>query len=605
MGERVALVLLAAVAAAVFTYGYLERLGRRAWPAIACRALAWAAIGLLVLDLSCALRPAAGRALRPPLVLLDASLSLGAAGGRWREALDSARAWGEVRTFGGWGGTNDAGPTGGRSRLGPALEAAAASDRPVLIVTDGEIEDAPDLRPELLQRVGIRLFPRQPVQDLALAAVSGPARVTAGDTARFEVELRAIGGGTGRDTVRVEVQAGRRVLARRAARLAPGQAVRLAIPTPTAGLQGTELLRIGLAGAGDQEPRDDARLWILEVSRTPGVVLLASPPDWDARFLFQALREVAHLPVAGYVSLAPGMWRGMETLAPVDLEQVRQAARRADVLVIKGQAPDLLRNPGARAVWRWPSGEGGEAVLRGDWYAEATGVSPLANAFVGLPVDSFPPLMQVTPVEASAEDWVALSARQGRRGVGRPVFVGRVMARGRQVLTAADGFWRWAFRGGSSEQAYRGLVAATISWLLEEPDTARGLARPLRPVAEQGRPLIFAWTGSGTPTPLGIALDDGTGARRDTLRFDGAGRAELRLPPGAYRYRLDGGGEGRVAVEEYSSEFLPRPVALAEQPLPAVRPVAITSTRAWIWLFGLAIAGLAGEWVVRRRLGLR
>ncbi|HXG45368.1 MAG TPA: hypothetical protein VNJ71_11480 [Gemmatimonadales bacterium] len=599
---RLVLVLAAAVAAAVFTYGYLERLGRRAWPAMLCRALAWAAIGLLVLDLSCALRPGARRP-RPPLVLLDASLSLGAAGGRWREALDSARAWGEVRAFGGAGGAGDSVPAGGRSRLGPALDVAAASDRPVLIVTDGEIEDAPDLRPELLRRVGIRLFPREAVEDLALAAVSGPARVTAGDTAHFEVEVRSFG--ARRDTVWVEVQAGGRVLARRAARIAAGRAVRLAIPTPTAGLQGAELLRIELIGAADREPRDDARLWVLEVSRTPGVVLLASPPDWDARFLFRAVRDVARLPVKGYASLTPGEWRGMETLAPVNPEEVRQAARRADVLVVKGRTPGLERNPGARAVWRWPSGEGGEAVLPGDWYASLPGPSPLSNAFVGLPVDSFPPLLRVTPIEASPEAWVALSAQLGRRGAERPVLVGRATPSGREVLTAADGFWRWAFRGGSSEQAYRGLVAAAMSWLLEQPDTTRGRARPLRAVAEQGRPLIFAWTGSGAPVPLGIALEAGGGVQRDTLRFDGAGRAELRLPPGAYRYRLDGGGEGLVAVEEYSSEFLPRPVALAEQPLPEVRPAAITSTRAWIWLFGLAIAGLAGEWLVRRRLGLR
>ncbi len=38
--------------------------------------------------------------LRRPLVLLDASLSLAAPGGRWREARDSAARWGDVRRFG-------------------------------------------------------------------------------------------------------------------------------------------------------------------------------------------------------------------------------------------------------------------------------------------------------------------------------------------------------------------------------------------------------------------------------------------------------------------------------------------------------------------------
>jgi hypothetical protein len=40
--------------------------------------------------------------------------------------------------------------------------------------------------------------------------------------------------------------------------------------------------------------------------------------------------------------------------------------------------------------------------------------------------------------------------------------------------------WRWAFRGGSSEQAYRALFAGTVDWLLSGQDTVVG-ARGLRP----------------------------------------------------------------------------------------------------------------------------
>ena len=56
---RILLVVLAAVALSAGTYLGLERLGRRAWPAIAARAVAWAALGLLLLNVSCP---------RPPLV---------------------------------------------------------------------------------------------------------------------------------------------------------------------------------------------------------------------------------------------------------------------------------------------------------------------------------------------------------------------------------------------------------------------------------------------------------------------------------------------------------------------------------------------------------
>ncbi len=88
---RVVLVVLVAAALAAFTYLYLERVGSRGWPALVCRAVAWTALGLLLINVSC---PVSGAPLRP-LVLLDASLSM-SAGGRWAEARDSAARWGEV-----------------------------------------------------------------------------------------------------------------------------------------------------------------------------------------------------------------------------------------------------------------------------------------------------------------------------------------------------------------------------------------------------------------------------------------------------------------------------------------------------------------------------
>ena len=90
------LVVLLAAALAAITYLRVERLGRRAWVPLVSRAVAWSAIGLLLLNVSC---PVAGRALRP-LVLLDGSLSMDAPGGRWREAREAAVRAGQVRTFG-------------------------------------------------------------------------------------------------------------------------------------------------------------------------------------------------------------------------------------------------------------------------------------------------------------------------------------------------------------------------------------------------------------------------------------------------------------------------------------------------------------------------
>jgi len=593
------LVALLAAGLAAFTYLRLERVGRRGWVPMACRAVAWAALGVLLLNISCPAPSARQR----PLVLLDASLSFGAPGGRWTEARDSAARWGEVRRFGDERVTSDSTPTRGRSLLAPALLAASASDRPVIVVTDGEIEDAPEIPPELLGRSGIRVFPRAARRDLVLTRVSGPARVTAGDSIPLEVEVQAVAG-KAPDSVVVEVFSGGSRLARRIVRFPSGASGRARIPVPSSAVgRGEQVLRVALREASDSEPRTDVRLHLVTVAPTPGVVLVADPADWDSRFLYRALREVAQLPVRGYVRLTPSQWHSMADLAPVSAEQVRQATRRADLLIVKGSAGRLAQGTRARGIWAWPAA-GDDAIL-GDWYLSASEVSPAAAAFLGQPVDSFPPALQLTPVQPRTGDWVALSAQLGRRGAARPAVFGREEARVRRVTVAVDGLWRWAFRGGPSEQSYRAWAAATASWLLGGADSVRGVARPVRAVVPNGRPLVFEWIGRGAPSATAVMWTDSTGARSDTLRFDGSGRAIVWQESGIHRYRFGGGGGGTVAVEEYSDELLPAPVTLAVKEPRAIRPSGRTAARDWLWLFGLCVAALSAEWLARRRLGLR
>jgi hypothetical protein len=597
------LVVLAAVGLAAFTYLRLERLGRRGLVPLVARGVAWSALGLLLLNLSC---PSTGGPVRP-LVLLDGSLSMDASGGRWDEARESARRAGEVRLFGGEVATPDTTPSRGRSLLGPALTAAAASDRPVVVMTDGEIEDAGDLPPELLGRASVRLFPRAPQADLAVTTLAGPTRVTAGDSVGLELEVRAFGGARG-DSVGVVVRAGNDTVGERRVRLQPGGAARVQLRVPSAAIgPGMHALSVTLAGANDGEPRTDTRIHVLTVARTPGVVLLAAPGDWDSRFLHRTLREVAQLPVRGFVRLQGDRWRSMEDLSAVSLERVRQAARGADLLILKGDPGGVSQGTGARGIWYWPSGVRGASPMVGDWYLSGPEVSPVAGAFLGMPVDSFPPATQLVPLQPGPAEWVGLTAQLDRRGAARPALTGRQEGRVRSVTVGADGLWRWAFRGGSSEQSYRTWVATTASWLLAGVDTVRGVAAPVRPVVQNGRPLLFEWTGAGpavaTPVVWSSAGDSGT--RTDTLRFDGAGRAPIRLPPGEYRYRLGGGGGGIVAVEEYSDELLPSPVTLTARTARASPPPGRTAARDWLWLFAIAIAALSVEWLARRRLGLR
>jgi hypothetical protein len=601
------IIVVLALALAGLTYGWLEAvpgsgfgatLRRNLVPSLG-RAVAWSALGILLADLSCAVRRSAGE----PLVLLDASLSLAADSGRWAEARDSAEHWGEVRYFGDERATGDSLPSRGRSLLGPALQAAAASSRPVVVVSDGEIEDLSDLPADLLTRTSLRVFPRRRGVDLALTGVDAPARVTAGDSVPLSISLRSFGDST-LPRATVIVRLGDRTLTTRPlVPVAHGEvATRIVLPSSALRPE-ANLISVALDSLDDAEPRDNARTVLVTVTPTPGVVLLAEPGDWDSRFLYRALKDVAQLPVRGFVQVEPGRWRNYNDLSIVGQDQVRRAARGADLLIVKGDQAES-RNSNARGIWHWPSGRGATG-LTGDWYLKAAPSSPLAGAFVGMPVDSFPPAVEIIPAPADSGGWIALTAQLGRRGSERPVVIGRAGNTRREMTVLADGLWRWGFRGGSSEQAYRSFVAAAASWLLGGADSATGRARPVRPVVANGRPVVFEWLGASRPTPLEVVWSADNTTRRDTLRFDGAGRAEAWLPVGAYRYRLEGGGAGTVAVEEYSDEWLPRPVVLENREAQTLAAAGASRARGWVWLFALCVLGLTVEWLGRRRLGLR
>jgi len=118
-------------------------------------------------------------------------------------------------------------------------------------------------------------------------------------------------------------------------------------------------------------------------------------------------------------------------------------------------------------------------------------------------------------------------------------------------------------------------------------------------------PTVWRWTAADTAQPIEITLRSDSGVRTDMLRFDPAGRAQLLLPPGVYRYALSGGTErGVVAVETYSDEWLPRAPVLSTQPGEATARIASIGLRDRWWVFVIAIVALATEWALRRRQGL-
>ena len=578
----------------------------------ALRAAALGALVLLVWNPTAARVEAGGAS---PLVLLDASLSMAGHGGRWQEALDTARALAQGGVIWRFGervaGFDTLPPTDGASRLAPALDAAAARGGPVTVVSDGAIADLADIPPDLARRARIVVLPRTPFFDAFVASVEGPRRVSAGDTIRLRVSFGTAGKretGSGKRNATLAVNLGGRRLLSRKSELPDSGIVSSDLTFPASRLPaGWVAVEVRLEGVGDEEPRDDARLFVLEVSPQPSVVLLASPPDWETRFLARTLEDVARVPVRTFIEAEPGRgrWRDGATLEGRAPGDVARAVAGAALVIEAGDPAMVGRFSPKGAVLLWPS----QRRLDGDWYAQPppSGLSPLAGALAGVAWDSLPPATSLAELGPDSSTSVALVARLARRGPPRPMVTLSEHAGARRAAIAAGGLYRWAFRGGASGEAYRALVAGLVDWLLEQ---GAGSGKRLVPVTYEtpnGMPLQWRWTGKGEPRDVVIALAADQGQRVDTLRFDAGGRAELRLPPGVYRYAAsegEGAERGVVAVDAYSDEWRPAvPVVTPHAGTPGGWLTGVALRDRW-WLFAVAIAAFTAEWAWRRREGL-
>jgi hypothetical protein len=546
----------------------------------------------------------------PPLVLLDASLSMAAPAGPWRAALDSARrlaAGGPIWRFGaGVAAFDTTPPADGATRLAPALAAAAARGGPLVVVTDGAVTDAAELPADLRRRPRVLVLPREPRFDAYVAAIHGPRRVVTGDTVRLRVIYGTAGtrdGGRGsRGAITVSVDA-RRLLSHPVVLPDSGVMVTdLTLPSSLLPRPGYQVLEIRLDGVGDAEPRDDARVFVIELSPEPTAVVFAAPPDWESRFFARALEDVARVPVKLYVRIAPGQWRDGATLAPVHPAEMARVAARARLVALVGDPSALAAFRRRAGVVTWPLA----TARSGDWYVDQPPASPLAGALAGVAWDSLPPASGLTELSADSTATVLLTARLGRRGTPRPLVLVRDSAGNRSVAVAGTGLWRWGFRGDRPAEAYRTFVAVIADWLLAERGVGGGERfAPATLEAPNGLPIEWRWE-KGAPPPTTVVRLEGDGrSRLDTLRFDASGRAALHLPPGTYRWRAaDGPERGVVAVEQYSDEWRPAAVTLAAQAGEAGGALREVAVRDQWWLYALALAAFIAEWVWRRRQGL-
>ena len=582
------------------------------------------------------------------LVLLDGSLSMAAGppggetawSGAVREARRLAGGGGRILVFGSAvaAGTADQlderAPTATSSRLLPALRAAAESGaRTVTVVTDGRLTDAdfgtlpvvPGLQARL-QVIGAT------VTNAGVADFVPPARAERGTP--LVAEVTVFGEAAEGVAARIEVREEDRLVASVPVEIPPpGQVVRTPVDLPAPAAEGLVRYTATVVLEGDGFADDDRRVRHVRVAPPQaGLVLLSLRPDWEPRHLLPVLEDVTGLPARGYLRVAGSrhlpIGRGEEVADEVTEDELRTMLAGAEIVVLHGvgaTAPawvrDIARNAPRLLVFpadRAGASLGGVAVageVEAEWYVAADlPASPVAGQFAGLDPGALPPLTALHPATA-LPGTVALQVQLGGRGTGEAALV-LIGGEGRRVgVGLAQGYWRWSARGGTPRRAYRSLWAGVANWLFAGERLATdGPPGPAEPVIGRGSPV--RWQAPGMAgQELGVRL-----ARAGETVFESAVTVDSTetfttppLDPGAYDFVLSpgGGGEeasGRFDVERYTGELRLPPVVDAEggsaeeggTGVAAGRPLRTHPAP-----FILVLALLCGEWIGRRRRGLR
>jgi len=177
----------------------------------------------------------------------------------------------------------------------------------------------------------------------------------------------------------------------------------------------------------------------------------------------------------------------------------------------------------------------------------------------------------------------------------------------RVVVVSAAGLWRWRFRGGAGASAFTALWGAIFDWLATEHADERAVV-PADGLVREGDSLRWR-RGAYTDSVATVALTRRGGAGRAdsvVVRFPAgaAVAATAPIPAGVYDGRVRG---GRVTVVvNASAEWLPRrPTVTATRRSGAAIADLTPRLRAFGWAYAAVILALSGEWILRRRLGLR
>ncbi len=551
-----------------------------------------------------------------PLVLFDASES-------WRRATDATylnTALDSVRAFAGDSvivsgdsarvlSVRDAIALGAReqqSRLQPGLDLAAALGRAVVVVTDGELDDA-----AAWQRLGPGSRVIAPVRpsaiDLAVATIEAPAVATGGDT--IEVQVGLVAGAAETATGTLDLLLDGSAVARVAVQpLEPFAARRMAVRLPLPRGARSIALAVAVAAPNDVEGRNDTLVTTIDVTDRPRAVFVSTAPDLDVRETLRVLRGAVAVPARAYLRVAPNVWREEGTLAPVSALDVERRAREAGLLVLHGDtawAGVAGVRRGALVLWT-PAPppappRAGQISQPVEWFLAGAPASPLSAALELLPFDSLPPLAVGEPIEGGVP---LLEARVGRAGARRVIAAAGGDGALRRVRIAGSGYAGWVQRGGRSADAFSALWGAIFDWTSASEGAGGGVQLASSPV-RAGEPV--RWRRGGVDSTAVLTLTGASGVV-DTISLRFVGTADVTesapLAEGAYTVR-----EGEVTrrlVVNPSREWVPRapvnapPRSDTGAPSAPARPLRDAS-----WPFVAALLLLCAEWLLRRTVGLR
>jgi len=594
------LAIVAGLIVALIQYGPRELRNASSLITAALRAGAVALVVALLLDAPVGFAKAV-----PAWAALDASLSMSRGDSSlWRAARDSVRRSGADSTFLFGDSVRRADTTSAprdqASVLRPVVERALGAGHPLIVVTDGEIDD-PDAAQVLPPGSRLIVLTHAPRRDVAVASIEGPRAVVSGDTAEIRVGLAAGALGSRAGILSLSLE-GAPLAQQRFDSLPPfGErvlAMKVKLESTAGG--GPEVLRAVAVAGEDAEHRNDTLAVAVDVSRAASAVFASTSPDFDARYALAVLRGSLGIPTRGYWKVAPGEWRNEGSFSAVPESDVRQALRDAPVAVIHGDTAafgDPLRaTTGPLALIVTSSTDG-------EWYPASAPTSPIAPSLSGVVWDSLPPVAEAA--QSPTGNWTGVETRRGRGDERKPLVVGTDSPR-RVAVIAAAGLWRWRFRGGVAADAVTAFWGGIFDWLAAERADRRA-AVPDDRIVHAGEPVRWR-KGSAADSVVSLTVHQRGGARVDslTLRFPpGANVVESRpLSAGIYDVTTQG-GKSLLAVNA-SREWLPRaPRVATTRQRGALSADTAPRLRGTGWAYALAILMLCAEWLLRRRHGMR